>query len=57
MWNTKCIIRPVTNGGTGILTKSLKTNLEAIQGSHSIDSLQQRAVLATSHIINESAAV
>jgi len=33
--------------------KSLKRNLEAIRGNHSIDSLQKAAVLGTSHIIRE----
>jgi hypothetical protein len=31
--------------------KRLKINLEALQGSHSIDSLQKAAMLGTSHII------
>jgi hypothetical protein len=40
MWNLKCTIIPVINGATGILTKSLRENLEAISGKHSIDSLE-----------------
>jgi hypothetical protein len=51
MWNLKCTIMSVTIGATGIVTKSLSKNLEAISGKHPIDSLQQTAVLGTSHII------
>jgi hypothetical protein len=31
---------PVVTGALGIVTKGVKKNLEAIQGKHSIDSLQ-----------------
>jgi hypothetical protein len=46
---------PVTIEATGIVTKSLRTDLEAtsIQGKHSTDSLQQIAVLGTAHIIRK----
>jgi hypothetical protein len=37
MWNMKCMIIPVVLGATGIVTKGLKKNLEAIPGKHSID--------------------
>jgi hypothetical protein len=47
MWNLKCRITPVIIGATGKVTKSLKKNLEAIPGKHSIDSLQKRAILGT----------
>jgi hypothetical protein len=30
MWNTKCMIIPVITGATGIATRGLKKNLEAI---------------------------
>jgi hypothetical protein len=53
MWNLKCTIIPVKTGATGIVTKSLRKNLEAIPGKHSIDSLQQTVVLGTSHIIQK----
>jgi hypothetical protein len=53
MWNLKCTIIPVIIGATGIVTKSLKKTLESIPGKHSIDSLQQTAVLGTSHIIQK----
>jgi hypothetical protein len=33
------------------ITEGLRKHLEAIQGKHSADSLKQRAVLGTSHII------
>ena len=53
MWNLKCTIVPVTIGATGIVTRSLKKNLETIPGKHSIDSLQKTAILGTSHIIRK----
>jgi hypothetical protein len=40
-------------GATGIVTRSLRRNLEAVQGKHSIDSLQKTAVLGKSHIIRK----
>jgi hypothetical protein len=51
MWNLKCKIIPVTTGATRIVTKGLRKNLEAIPGKHSIDLLQETAILGTSHII------
>ena len=51
MWNLKCTIVPVTTGDTGVVTRSLRKNLEAVPGKHSIDSLQKTAILGTSHII------
>ena len=53
MWNLKCTIIPVIIGATGIVTRSLRKNLEAIPGKHSIDSLQKTAILGTSHIIRK----
>jgi hypothetical protein len=53
MWNLKCTIIPVIIGATGIVTKRLRKNLEAIRGKHSIDSLQKTAILGTSHIIRK----
>jgi hypothetical protein len=53
MWNLKCTIILVIIGATGIFTRSLRKNLEAIPGKHSTDSLQQTAVLGTSHIIRK----
>ena len=53
MWNLKCTIIPVIIGATGIVTRSLKINLEAVPGKHSIDSLQKTAILGTSHIIRK----
>ena len=47
------MIIPVTIGATGIVTRSLKKNLEAASGKHSIDSLQKTAILGTSHIIRK----
>ena len=51
MWNLKCTIVPVIIGATGIVTRSLKKNLETIPGNHSIDSLQKTVILGTSQII------
>jgi hypothetical protein len=51
MWNMKCMIIPMVVGATGIVTRGLRKNLEAITGKHSIDSLQKTAILGTSHII------
>ena len=53
MWNLKCTIIPVIIGTTGIVTRRLRKNLEALPGKHSIDSLQKTAVLGTSHIIRK----
>ena len=51
MWNLKRTIIPVIIGATGIVTRSLRENLEAVPGKHSIHSLQKTAILGTSHII------
>ena len=51
MWYMKCTVIPVIIGTTGIVTRSLRKNLEAVPGKHSIDSLQKTAILGTSHII------
>ena len=40
-------------GGTGIVTRSLRKNLETVPGRHSIDSLQKTGILGTSHIIRK----
>ena len=53
MWNSKCTIISVIIGATGIVRRSLRKNLEAVPGKHSIDSLQKTAILGTSHIIWE----
>jgi hypothetical protein len=47
------MITSVITGATAIETKSLKKNLEAIPGKHSVDSLQKTAVLATPHAIRK----
>jgi hypothetical protein len=57
MWNLKCTVIPVIIGTTGMVMKSLRKNLEAIPGKHSIDSLQQTAVLGTSRIIRKCCSV
>jgi len=49
----KRIIIPVLTAATEMVTKGLKTNLEAISGKPSTDSLQNTAVLGTSHIIRK----
>jgi hypothetical protein len=53
MWNLICTIIPVIIEATGIVTRSLKKNLEAEPGKHSIDALQKAAMLGTSHIIRK----
>ena len=53
MCNMKCMIIPVVIGATGIVTRGLKKNLEAIPGNHSIDSLQKIDILGTSHLIRK----
>ena len=53
MWNLKCTVIPIIIGATGIVTRSLRKNLEAVPGKHSIYSLQKTAVLGTSHIIRK----
>ena len=53
MWNLKCTIIPVITGATGMVTRSLRKNLEDIPGKHSIDSLQKTTILGTSHIIRK----
>jgi len=52
-WDLKCTIIPVITGTTGIVTRSLKKNLENIEGKHSINSLQKTAILGTSHTIRK----
>jgi hypothetical protein len=48
------MIIPVITGATGVVTRSLKKNLETVPGKHSIDSLQKIAILGTSHIIRKA---
>jgi hypothetical protein len=47
------MIIPVIIGATGIVTDSLKKNLDAIPGKHTIDSLQRTAKLGTAHVIRK----
>jgi hypothetical protein len=47
------VIITVIIGATGVATKGLKKNLEAVPGKHSVDSLQKAAILGTSHIIRK----
>jgi hypothetical protein len=56
MWNIKCAIIPVVIGYTGIITKCLKKNLEAIPGKHSLNSVRKAAILGTSHNTERTAA-
>ena len=53
MWNLKFTIVPVIIGATGVVTRSLKKNLETVPGKHSIDSLQKTAILGTSQVIRK----
>jgi len=45
IWNLKYAIIPVAIGATGIVTRSLRKNLEAVPGKYSIDSLQRQLYL------------
>jgi len=47
------MVIPVKIGSTGIVTRSLGKNLEAVPGSHSIDSLYKTSILETSHILRK----
>jgi hypothetical protein len=49
----KCMIIPVIIGATGIVTKGLKKNLEAVPGKHAIDSQRKTSILGTSYIIRK----
>jgi hypothetical protein len=51
MWNLKCTIVAVTIVANGIVKRSLRKNLEAVPGKHSIVSLQKTDILGTSHIL------
>jgi hypothetical protein len=53
MWNLKCTIIPVIIRTTGIVTRNVRKNMEAVPGKHSIDSLQKTAIVGTSHIIRK----
>ena len=53
MWNLKCKVIPIIIGAIGIVTRSLRKNLEAVPEKHSTDSLQKTAILGTSHIIRK----
>jgi hypothetical protein len=53
MWNLKCTITPVNIGATGIVTRSLRKNLEGIPEKHWLDSIQKTAILGTSHIMRK----
>jgi len=44
-WNLKCTIIPIITGATGIVTRSLRKNLEAVPGKHSIYSLKRQLYL------------
>jgi hypothetical protein len=50
----KYMIISVVTGTTGIVTRGLRKNLEAIPGKHSIDSVQKTAILGTSHIMRKA---
>ena len=44
---------PVIIEATGIVTRSLRNNLETVSGELSIDSVQKTAILGTAHIIRK----
>jgi hypothetical protein len=51
MVHEMCVIIPVIIRATRIVTKGLKKNLESVPDKHSVDVVQNTAVLGTSHII------
>jgi hypothetical protein len=53
MWNPKCTVVPVITGATGIVTRSLRKNLEPVPGKLSVDSPQKTAIPGTSHTIRK----
>jgi hypothetical protein len=53
MCNMKCCVIPVIIVATGTVTRGLRKYLEEIPGQHSIDSLQETAILETSHILRK----
>ena len=53
MCNLKYNIIPVIIGATGIVTKGLRKNLEAIPVKQSLDTLQKTTILGTSYIIQK----
>ena len=53
MWSMDYMIMPVVMGATGIVIKGFKKNLKAMPRKHSIDSLQNTAILGASHIIRK----
>ena len=52
-YKSLCMIVPVIIGATGIVTRSVRKNLETVPGKHWLDSLQKTAILGTSHIIRK----
>jgi len=53
MWNVKYINMPVINGANVMVSEVLKKNVEAMQGKHSVDILQNAAVLGASHVLRK----
>jgi len=53
MWKVKCMVIPLINGATGILTNDVNKNLKATPVKHSIDSLHKTVMLGTSHVIRK----
>jgi hypothetical protein len=47
------MIIPVVTGATEIITRGSKQNLKTIPGKYSTDSLQETAVLGTSHTMRK----
>jgi hypothetical protein len=51
MWNKECSIIPVIYSANRTLTEVVRKNLETTAGKLSIDSIQKRVILGTSHEI------
>jgi hypothetical protein len=47
------MVKSIIIGATGVVTRSVRKNLEAVPGKHLIGSLKKTAILGTSHIIRK----
>jgi hypothetical protein len=54
MCNVKTKVIPVLTGATGTISKSFRTYLSNISGSHEIKEPQKTAILGTAHILQKA---
>jgi len=50
-WNVKTKVIPVIIGATGTISKSFRTYVSNMPGSHEVKELQKTAILGTAHIL------